>query len=41
MEIPDDIDKLIAIDKIKKEKNDKREVIIDILRAHYEKETKE
>lgn len=35
MDIPEDIDKQIAIDKIKLDKNDKREVIIDILRSHY------
>lgn len=37
MEIPEDIDKQIAIDKIKQDKKDKRDVIVDILRKHYEK----
>lgn len=35
LEIPEELDKKISIDKIKKSKNDKREVIIEILEKHY------
>lgn len=40
LEIPDELDKQISIDKIKQDMNDKRDVIIKILQQHYDKNDK-
>ena len=41
MDIPEDIAKLLAIDKIKLEKNTKKDVVVDILRQHYKDKLEE